>query len=72
MRLNRRQILQASVLGGLAGTFGGLAPSSSPAATATRAKALGHGGSLDGYEILRSAVHLGRRIQLGSRSKYCW
>src|SRR4051794_33900598 len=71
MRLNRRQILQASLFGGLVGTFGGLAPAEGPVATAARAagKAAGRAGTLDSYAMLRNAVRFGQRIQLGSTAR---
>lgn len=77
MRLDRRQILQASLLGlgGLAGTLVGLGPERGPRApsgpfpgAAGAGGPAGAGGSLDGYELLGRAVRLGRRIQLGGDS----
>jgi hypothetical protein len=68
MRLNRRQILQASLFGGLVGTFGGL--SAEPRAQGARAArvAAAHR-NLDGYEILRDAVRFGKRLQLGRTAR---
>lgn len=71
MRLNRRQVLQASLFGGLAGMFGGLAPANPTAGAGVARVGAGaaDGGSLDAYQMLRSAVHFGKRIQLGSTAR---
>jgi hypothetical protein len=73
MRLNRRQILQASLAGGAAGTFLGFgsAPRSASvdASTAAVSAASATADTLDGFELLRRAVRLGQRIQLGSEAR---
>ncbi len=65
MPLSRRQILQASLLGGLAGTFGAIAPASNLRSLGAPGPSTFAGGALDGFELLRRAVRQGQRIQLG-------
>jgi hypothetical protein len=69
MRLNRRQVLQASLFGGLAGMFGGLGPESRAPITAGPAAAGGAATGLDSFEIFRNAIRFGKRIQLGSTAR---
>lgn len=63
MSLSRRQILQASLLGGALGTFGRLAPPEK--AAALRAAAPRGPATLDSYALMRDAVRYGRRLSFG-------